>query len=226
MQKGFYLFFKIILWVILRSFFRLEVKGAENVPPEGGVIIAANHCSYLDPPVIGVSLKRRATYMAREGLFRIPLLKTFVAAFSFPVKRGRPRPSTIKEAVQRLKSGELIVMFPEGGRSQDGSFLDPKRGIGLIAAMSNAPVVPTLIKGTERALPVGARFPRPAKIEVIFGRPLTIKRDGDGETEKDFQERIARDIMREIRMLNSGQKGSTSVNNIDCNKGELSIWRS
>jgi 1-acyl-sn-glycerol-3-phosphate acyltransferase len=198
MQKVCYLFFKTLFWIIFRLFFCIEVKGAENVPSEGGVIVAANHCSYLDPPVIGVALKRQATYMAREGLFRIPILKTFVSAFSFPVKRGSPRPSTIKEAVHRLRRGELIVMFPEGGRSQDGTFLDPKRGIGLIATMSRVPVVPALIRGTEKAFPVGAKFIRPAKIRVVFGRPLEIKVE---EADRDFQERVARDIMMEIMRL-------------------------
>lgn len=208
MQRFFYLFFKVLFRIVFRSLFCLEVRGAENVPKEGGVIVAANHSSYLDPPVIGVALKRQATYMAREGLFKIPLLRTFVAAFSFPVKRGRPRPSTIKEAVHRLKRGELIVMFPEGGRSENGNFLDPKRGIGLIATMSGVPVVPALIRGTERAFPVGARFIRPAKIRVVFGKPLIIqkgKKDGS-EVEKDFQERVAQDIMKAITKLDSEQK--------------------
>lgn len=211
-QKAFYLFFKTLCWIIFRLFFGLEVKGAENVPDEGGVIVAANHSSYFDPPVIGVALRRQATYMAREGLFKIPLVKTFVAAFSFPVKRGRPRPSTIKEALRRLKKGELIVMFPEGGRSKDGNLSDAKRGIGLIATMSKAPVVPALIRGTEKAFPVGARLIRPAKIKVIFGKPLIIgeeERPGDSETSDDrgFQERVAQDIMKEIKRLDLEQKG-------------------
>lgn len=200
---------------MFRVFFGLTVKGAGNVPKEGGVIVAANHSSYLDPPVIGVALNRQATYMAREGLFKIPLLRKFIAAFSFPVKRGSPRPSTIKEAVQRLKRGELIVMFPEGRRSQDGTFLEAKRGIGLIATMSMVPVVPALIRGTERALPVGAKFLRPARISVTFGRPLIFERKGSGkaqimggndEAEKDFHEMVAQDIMKEIMMLASEQR--------------------
>lgn len=198
MRRWFYLFFKVLFGIIFKFLFCLEVKGVENVPEEGGVIVAANHSSYLDPPVIGVALKRQATYMAREGLFKIPLLRTFVAAFSFPVKRGRPRPSTIKEAVHRLKRGELIVMFPEGGRSENGRFLDPKRGIGLIATMSGAPVVPALIRGTEKAFPAGAKFIRPAKIKVVFGRPIIIQK---GSSEKDFQERVAQDIMKAITKL-------------------------
>lgn len=197
-MSSFYWFFRAIFYIILKVFNRLEVIGSENIPKEGGVIVAANHVSYLDPPVIGVALKRRATYMAKEGLFNIPLLGVFIRSFCFPVGRGRPQPSTIKEAIKRLKQGELIVMFPEGGRSVDGSLLDAKRGVGVIAAISKMLVVPTLIKGTEKVLPVGASFLRPAKITVIFGNPVEIGRE---ETDKQYQERISRDIMERIQNL-------------------------
>ncbi len=197
-MSSFYWFFRAIFYIILKVFNRLEVIGSENIPKEGGVIVAANHVSYLDPPVIGVALKRRATYMAKEGLFNIPLLGVFIRSFCFPVRRGRPQPSTIKEAIKRLKQGELIVMFPEGGRSVDGSLLGAKRGVGVIAAISRMLVVPTLIKGTEKVLPVGASFLRPAKITVIFGNPVEIGRE---ETDKQYQEKISRDIMERIQNL-------------------------
>ncbi|OGW37370.1 MAG: hypothetical protein A2Y97_05655 [Nitrospirae bacterium RBG_13_39_12] len=184
--------------IILRVFYRFEVIGHENIPEKGGAIVAANHISYLDPLVIGSASKRRATYMAKEGLFKIPLIGTFVRSFSFPVRRGRPQPSTIKEAVRRLKHGELIVMFPEGGRSVDGKILDIKRGVGVIAALSKMPVVPALISGTAKALPAGAKFLKPSKIKVIFGKPIGID---EKETDKHFQERISRDIIEAINSL-------------------------
>jgi 1-acyl-sn-glycerol-3-phosphate acyltransferase len=186
------------LFIFFKVFNRLEVIGSENIPEEGGSIVAANHISYLDPPVIGAALKRRATYMAREGLFNVPLLGAIVRSFSFPVRRGRTQPSTIKEAVKRLKQGELIVMFPEGSRSVNGKLLDAKRGVGIIAAISRMPVIPTLIKGTEKVLPVGAKFLRPAKITVIFGKPMEIDKE---ENDKHFQERISRDIIEAIKNL-------------------------
>lgn len=172
--------------------------GSENVPKESGVIIAANHLSYLDPPIIGVALERRPTYIAKEELFRIPLLGRFIKMFSFSVDRNRVQPSTIKEAVSRLKEGEVIVMFPEGGRSAQGDLLDAKRGVGMIAVISGMPVVPTLIEGTDRALPVGAKFLRPAKIRVVFGTPVKFDTKEKG---KQFQERISREIMEAIKSL-------------------------
>jgi 1-acyl-sn-glycerol-3-phosphate acyltransferase len=196
--KSIYWFFRATFQAFFKIFNRLEVVGSDCVPKTGGVIVAVNHVSYLDPLVIGAALRRRATYMAREGLFNIPLIGTFVGSFSFPVRRGKPRPSTIKEAVKRLNRGELIVMFPEGGRSAGGDILDAKRGVGMIAVMSKAPIVPALISGTERSLPVGAKVVKPAKIKVKFGKSIEINRE---EPDKDFQERICRNIMDEIRRL-------------------------
>ncbi|MBI5188701.1 MAG: 1-acyl-sn-glycerol-3-phosphate acyltransferase [Nitrospirae bacterium] len=193
-----YWFFRAIFYIFLKVFNRLEVIGSKNVPDKGGVIVAANHVSYLDPLVIGAALKRRATYMAKQELFKIPLIGIFVKSFSFPVNRDRPQPSTIKEAVSRLKEGELIVIFPEGGRSVDGSLLDAKRGVGIIAAISRMPVVPALIEGTEKALPAGRKFLRPAKIKVIFGTPIEVKKE---EKDRHFQEGISRDIMETIKNL-------------------------
>ena len=141
--------------------------------------------------------------MAKEGLFKIPGVGEFVRSFSFPVRRDRPQPSTIKEAVRRLKGGELIVMFPEGGRSEGGGILDAKRGVAVIAALSGAPVVPALVSGTDASLPVGGRLLRPAKITVTFGRPLEA---GAGETQKEYQERLSRDIMETIRELKVERK--------------------
>lgn len=199
MLSSLYNFFKAILYIFFRVFYRLEIIGQENIPEKGGVIIASNHVSYLDPPVLGVSINRRTTFMAREGLFRIPILGMFVKSFSFPVRRGKPQPSTIKEAVKRLNNGELIVIFPEGGRSPDGTLLEAKRGIGVIACLSNCVIIPTLISGTEKALPVGARFLHPAKIKVIFGKPIKPLDSPD----KDAQEKICENITGAIRELKS-----------------------
>jgi 1-acyl-sn-glycerol-3-phosphate acyltransferase len=187
-----------IVYLLFKIFFRLEVSGAEMVPEKGGVIIAANHVSFLDPPFLGVVLKRRATFIAKRYLFSVPIIGHIVKLYSIPVDAGRTRPSTIKEAVRRLKRGELIVIFPEGGINLNGRFIDAKRGIGLIASISGVSIVPAFIDGTQRALPVGSRFLRPAKIELSFGQPLKLE---ENEDEKEFEERICRDIMDKIMEL-------------------------
>jgi len=198
-----YFFFKTFFRIFYSLFFRYSFSGHEHVPKKGGVIIAANHMSHLDPPLIGICLRRRATYMAKRSLFSIPLIGKFVNAFSFPVDRENPRPSTLKEAVRRIRNGELIVMFPEGTRGGTGDTSSAKRGVSTIASMSNAVVVPALIQGTEKALPPGAHFIRPRKVTVTFGPPLT---KNPGESTKEFQERISIGIMNEIHSL----KGSNT----------------
>lgn len=191
-------FLKSIFVIFFKVFNRLEVVGSENVPEKGGVIVAANHVSYLDPPIIGAALKRLPTYIAKEELFNIPVIGRFIKLFSFSVNRDKVQPSTIKEAVSRLKHGEVVILFPEGGRSADGTLLDGKRGIGMIATISKMPVIPALIEGTDKALPAGAWFLRPAKVRVIFGTPVTFNTDEKG---RDFQERISREVMERIKRL-------------------------
>jgi 1-acyl-sn-glycerol-3-phosphate acyltransferase len=193
-----YQIIRAILAVFFKVFNRLEVIGYQNVPEKGGFIVATNHVSYLDPLVIGVALRRQATYIAKKGLFRVPFIGIIVKCFSLSVDRDKPQPSTIKEAVSRLKEGEAIVVFPEGGRSSHGILLDAKRGVGMIAAMSAVPVVPALIEGTDSALPLGAKFIRPAKIRVMFGNPLSFEKTKTG---KHVQETISKEIMESIRNL-------------------------
>ncbi|NOY39307.1 MAG: 1-acyl-sn-glycerol-3-phosphate acyltransferase [Nitrospirae bacterium] len=178
--------------------FCFEVRGAENIPAEGGVIIAANHLSHLDPPLIGVSIKRRAVFMAKSSLFHVPVIGWFVRRLSIPVDRDTARPSTIKEAVRQLKEGRVLVMFPEGTRNRDGDVGGGKRGVAMVAALSHAKVVPALIEGTERALPAGGGFLRPTRVRVTFGRPIEYS---GAETSKGFQQRITGEIMDKIREL-------------------------
>lgn len=195
-----YRFIRLTLLVIFKTFFRFEVLHSENVPKKGGVIVVTNHVSHLDPMVVGCAIKKRqATYMAKRSLFHLPIVGAFVRTFSFPVDRERTQPSTIKEAVRRLKNGELIVMFPEGSRSRDGSLLEAKRGTGMIAALAKAMIVPAFIDGTNKAWPAGAKFiRRVAKIKVIFGNPIEIK---GGESGREYHEKIGNDIMEAIRSL-------------------------
>ncbi|MBI4697491.1 MAG: 1-acyl-sn-glycerol-3-phosphate acyltransferase [Nitrospirae bacterium] len=179
----------------------LQVKGRENVPPDGGVIIASNHLSYLDPPILGTAMPRRATFMARKGLFNIPFIRSYIRLYAFPVDRTRTLPSTIKEAVRRLKNGEALVMFPEGRRSETGALLEGKRGIGMVAGLSKVPIVPTLITGTDKALPIDARWLKRAKISVVFGSPIVFSAEDHGE---NFSKKIMHEIGELKRNADNG----------------------
>lgn len=163
---------QLTIKIILRINGSLKVYGRENIPEKGGVIVASNHISYLDPPLVGSVLPRIATFMARKGLFDMPVLGWMISRAAFPVDRENPRPSSIKDAVKRLKKGELIVLFPEGKRSETGELQEAKRGVDVIAKMSRAAIVPTLLVGSDKALPSGAKWLKHADISVVFGKPI------------------------------------------------------
>lgn len=201
MKNLVYPFLRFISLAFFKTVNRLEVMDAHKVPQRGGVIVASNHLSYLDPPIMSAALRRPPVFAAKESLFSMPLVGRLISSFALPVRRGRPLPSTIKEAVRRLENGEVVVIFPEGGLTADGSRLEAKRGVGLIASMFGAPVVPARIVGTERALPVGSWLIRPFKVRVAFGEPIEVKRGG----RKEEHERITRDVMVAIENLQCGR---------------------
>ncbi len=169
-MKSCYFVFKNLFNVYFRSYNRMEVTGREFIPREGGLIVVSNHSSYLDPLIIGAAVDRRMTYLAKKELFTNPLIGRFVSSFSMPVSREGSSHTMIKDTVKRLCNGEAIAMFPAGERDKtgDGSAAGFKRGLDLLARLSRVPVLPAYIKGADRSLPVGQKFPRPAKILVRF----------------------------------------------------------
>lgn len=197
-MKNCYFVFRGVFHVYFRLANRLEISGREFIPKEGGLIVVSNHASYLDPLVIGAAMTRRMTYMAKEELFGIPLVRTFVRSFSFPVRRDRTSPAAVKEAVRRLRAGEAIAVFPGGERARqgDGTTIDFKKGVGLLARLSGADIMPAYIEGTDKSLPAGGKIPKPAKIKVIFAPPLINGKDFNHGTED-----IAAIIQKTIRGL-------------------------
>ena len=180
----------------------LKVYGTENVPKTGGIIIASNHISYLDPPIVGAALPRIATFLARKGLFEVPVLGWMIKRSAFPIDRDNPKPSSIKEAVRRVKKGEAIVLFPEGKRSETGALLEARRGVDVIAKISKAAIVPTLLIGSDKALPLKAKWIKRANISVVFGKPIyyNTQRKSDGTNGKG-QDNIGETIMTAIDEL-------------------------
>jgi glycerol-3-phosphate dehydrogenase (NAD(P)+) len=167
-------------WV-LKSFilvyFRLRRLGREHIP-DGGVILAANHRSFLDPFAIGCCIPRPIYFVAKKELFRHPLMGWFLSCMgAFPVRRGESDEQSMETALGLLDRGEAVVMFPEGTRIRAGSLARPKRGVGRLALQSGAPVVPIAIAGSER-VHNGWRI-RPVKVHVRCGPPLTFPRVDD-----------------------------------------------
>ena len=129
--------------------YRIHVIGGENIPKQkGGYIIASNHVSNNDPPVVGITFKGKYTFMAKEELFHMnPIFTWLIKRLgAFPVKRGAKDTSAIDKALESLKEGRIFVIFPEGTRSKDGTLGRAKSGVTLIAAQAKVPVVPVFIK--------------------------------------------------------------------------------
>jgi len=157
-------------------FFSLRVFGRENVPGEGGVLIASNHQSFLDPILIGVGLKRQIHYMARRSLFKNILFRGLIKSLNaFPVKRKGTDVAALKKAIALLRRGEVVLLFPEGTRTRDGTIGPIEHGFGMIARRAGVPLVPAVIDGAFEAWPRTRRIFRFAAASVIFGKPLEPK---------------------------------------------------
>ncbi len=198
--------FYAITWVICRILFKLlfqaRAKGEENIPQRGPVLIASNHVSFLDPLAVGTATRRQLHYMARDDLFTIPLLGRLIKNLnSFPVKTDRPGPETIKEALRVLGRGKALLVFPEGTRSPDGRLLPGQLGIGMLAWHSRAIVIPVAIIGSEKALPIDAKWISREKIEVRFGRAILPEEFPKKRNRRENYQAISDKIMERIKEL-------------------------
>ena len=166
---------RAVLVPFFRLYFRLGRHGIGHVPDEGPVIIAANHRSFLDPFIIGASVRRPVYYVAKRELFTRPWQGWLLNALgAFPVDRGAADQDMLETARQILGRGDALVIFPEGTRVRPGGLGRPRRGVGRLALETGAPVVPVAVLGTE-AIRCGWRI-RPDRVTLRAGRPLTFPR--------------------------------------------------
>jgi 1-acyl-sn-glycerol-3-phosphate acyltransferase len=182
------------------TYHRGRVIGREKLPDEGGFILAGNHVSFLDPPFLGQACRREAFFMARDTLFRHPVANWILRSWNcVPIRREGGDIGAMRTVIKMLKEGKAVLMFPEGTRSPDGKLQRGRAGIGMIVARTGAKVVPMRILGTDRALPKGARFPRPAKVTIKFGDPFAYPLPADfDQLEPDRQKQIYQEISDEI----------------------------
>src|SRR3954464_2684374 len=168
---------RAVLKPAILAYFRLRRLGREHIP-SGGVILAANHRSFLDPFVIGCCLPRPIYFVAKRELFKNPILGWFLNCMgAFPVKRGESDEESVATALALLEGGQAVVIFPEGTRISAGSLAQPKRGVGRLALQSGAPVVPIAITGSEHARD-GWKV-KPVRVHIRCGAPLTYPRVED-----------------------------------------------
>lgn len=178
------------------------------MPKTGGVILAANHASYLDPPLVGSGLDRGINYLARQSLFRFPGIGMLLRSWSaVPVDREGGGARGLKNILDRLLGGAGIILFPEGTRSYDGKLQPAHAGIGLTVVKSDAPVVPVRIFGSHEAWGRNRKLPRPRKITVRYGEPMQFEklraeaRECSKDRLKGIYQEIADEIMAAIAAL-------------------------
>ncbi len=201
---AFYRLVRTVVRGLVRSLGGVSIRGAENIPASGPVILAPNHRANVDPPYLSLITPRQIYFMGKEELFRVPVLKQIIRGVgAFSVRRGAADRAALKHAVGLLKAGGVVLIFPEGTRSEDGHLKAAEKGFALIAKQADAAIVPVAIEGTERMLPKGAKRLRRSPVTVTVGPPLRVDAllAAKPEAEKDALAWIGAETMRAIGAL-------------------------
>jgi len=171
--RVYYRITRYLCQMIFYFIWRVRIFGLPNVPAEGGVLLACNHQSFLDPVLVTLALYREGNYMARDTLFRNKYFRMLIESLNaFPVKRSTADVGAIKEIIRRLRDGKVVVTFPEGTRTSDGSILPLHDGSMLVAKRAGSAIVPTLIDGAFEAWPRTKSLPRFGSIHICYGRAI------------------------------------------------------
>ncbi len=172
------------LWVsiqtILQAFFCFwlgyRASGYKSVEKQSGALLLINHQSFLDPLLVGLPFHRPISFLARESLFRVPLVGWILKnTHVLPINQESAGTASIRTLIQRLQEGWLVGVFPEGTRSATGALGEMKPGFASIVRRAKKPVVPVGVSGAFQALPMGGWFLRPVRVRVVFGEPLTVE---------------------------------------------------
>jgi 1-acyl-sn-glycerol-3-phosphate acyltransferase len=186
-MRPFYYAANTAMKILLIALTRWRVEGKENVPRKGPLIVVANHMTYVDPPLLGASVPRRITFMAKQELFRPSLMAFVVRAYgAFPIRRDKLDREAVRHALEILNKGEVLGMFPEGKRSFPYQLQEMQPGTAFIAARSGVPLIPVGISGSEQVKGIGFIIRRP-RITVRIGRPFTLP---SGENNKPNRSRL------------------------------------
>ncbi|MFB9731591.1 MULTISPECIES: lysophospholipid acyltransferase family protein [Ornithinimicrobium] len=201
------------------AIFRPEVVGTEHVPATGPVVLASNHLSFADSVVIPLTAPRQVAFLAKSDYFTGSGLKGWISREWFtgvgaiPVDRDDPRAAqrSLDLALAHLRSGGAFGIYPEGTRSRDGRLYRGRTGVAWLALQAGCPVVPVALTGTDRIQPVGARFPRRAKVRVEFGAPIPVEGRFDGVPLGRARRRLTDEVMAAILAM-SGQEWAGEYN--------------
>lgn len=185
---------------VARVFLGLKVEGTEHIPRTGGVLVACNHISYWDPPLLGVAFNRELFYMAKKELFRNKVFGALIRAHNaIPVSRGAFSRGALDRAIEVIRSGDAIVIFPEGRRSGPNRPSEPKPGMGMVADKTRCLVVPAYVAGSDT---IKKCLIRRRRLRVYFGPPIGPEEfDSEGGEGKERYTRISRVAMDRVARL-------------------------
>lgn len=206
----FYRVVRALIHGLARILFRLEAVGRENIPSQGGCLLVSNHASNLDPPLIAVCVPQACHTLAKRELFDVPLLGWAIRRlYAHPIDRAGVDRRALKECIDILRGGNVLLLFPEGTRTRDGQLQPAKAGAAMIAVQADVPILPVYIEGTYEALPRGKSWPRLRKIRVHFGPPFRPQEVmADGTEKREAYDSLAQEMMARIAQLRQATSGS------------------
>ncbi len=193
------------LWLLFRLlgglFFRFRTEGEQSFPKTGGVIVAANHASFFDIPLLACAIRRRVVFLGRANLFPNRFLSWILQSLGWiPLKTNRLDRKAFGMALDHLKAGTPVVIFPEGTRTEDGQLQPGRPGVGYLVEESQCQVIPAYISGTFKVLPMKAKWPRLFPVSVSFGKSICFPRS-DATNKKHHYEKIGQSVMEDIAQV-------------------------
>lgn len=190
-----------LAFIAAKSAFQFQVFGHENMIEEGPAIMAANHQSYLDPPIVGITCKNELHYLARKSLFDKPLLGALISRVNaLPVDLSKGDLTALRTVIHLLKAGHRTLIFPEGTRSLNGQIQKGRPGIGMIIAKTLAPVVPIRIFGSFEAWPKGGKV-RLHPITVVVGKPIRFTEEDFQQANRDVYQKVSEQVLASVAAL-------------------------
>jgi len=187
---------------LAHGLFDYRVVGVEKLQFSGPAIIACNHVSFLDPPMVGIAFDEKIYSFARKTLFANPLVAKILRSWQvLAVDRDKPDAASLKTTIRLLREGHKLLMFPEGTRSHDGVPHSAEAGVGLFIAKGRAPVLPVRLFGAYEAFPRDAKTLRPSKITLVVGDLWQPDLKNSAETGKELYQSLADEVMHRINEL-------------------------
>lgn len=211
-MRPYYSAIRLLASGCLRVLTRYTVRGREHVPMTGGVIVASNHASYFDPPLLASAVPREVFFLAKEELFRIPVFGALIRSVnSIPIRRGVADLSGLSRAMERLREGAALLMFPEGSRMRDGELHPARPGVGMMAVHADVPIVPVYVSNSHREK---EWLTRGVRVRVMFGPVRTWRELAGPESDltpgRALYQRVGQGVMQQIALLKAGHDASAS----------------